>query len=245
MSGHSKWATTKRAKFATDAKRSAVFTKLANMITVAVRTGGGGDPEMNFKLRLAVDKARSASMPKENIERSIKRGLGEGSGANIEEVIYEGLLPLKSAGQGAAFIIEALTDNRNRTVSDLRATLTKHGGRLVSAGSMIYLFDQVAQLYVLKSSNQLAKDEIELIIIDSGAGDYSDDEEGYFIYSKVEELKNIKTTLEQAGLSVESAEIVYKPKTALELSAEDEEKVGRFMDALDDLGDVKEVYTNA
>jgi YebC/PmpR family DNA-binding regulatory protein len=245
MSGHSKWATTKRQKFATDAKRSAVFTKLANMITVAVRTGGGGDPEMNFKLRLAVDKARSASMPKENIERAIKRGLGEGGGAAIEEVIYEGLLPLKSAGQGAAFVIEALTDNRNRTVSDLRANFTKHGGRLVNSGSIIYLFDQVAQLYVLKSSNQLGKDEIELIVIDSGADDYSEDDEGYYVYAPVSELKNIKSTLEQAGLAVESAEIVYKAKSSIELSEEDEEKVGKLLEVLDDLGDVKEVYTNA
>lgn len=245
MSGHSKWATTKRQKFATDSKRSAVFTKLSNMITVAVRTGGGGDPEMNFKLRLAVDKARLASMPKENIERSIKRGLGESAGTSIEEIIYEGILPLKSTAQGASFIIESLTDNRNRSVSDLRATFTKHGGRLVSAGSIIYLFDQVAQLYVLKSSNQLASDEIELIIIDSGADDYNDDKEGFYVYSKAEELKNIDGTLKQAGLTVTSAEIIYKPKMELDITPEDNDKVGKLLESLDDLADVKEVYTNA
>lgn len=245
MSGHSKWATTKRQKFAADAKRSAVFTKLANMITVAVRTGGGGDPEMNFKLRLAVDKARNASMPKENIDRAIKRGLGESGGDNIEEVIYEGLLPLQSTSQGVVFVIESLTDNKNRSVSDVRSVLAKLGGRLVPAGSLIYLFDQVAELYVLKSSNQLAKDEIELNIIDSGADDYKEDQEGYFVYCKVSELRNLKQVLEQSGLTVESAEIIYRPKLELELSAEDEEKVSRVLEALDNLADVKEVYSNA
>ncbi len=245
MSGHSKWATTKRAKAVTDSKRSALFTKLANMITVAVRTGGGGDPEMNFKLRLAVDKARSASMPKENIERSIKRGLGEGGGASIEEETYEGLLPLKSASAGVAFIIETLSDNKNRTVSGLRTIFTKHGGRLINSGSVNYLFDQMGSIFVLKSSNQLAKDELELIIIDSGAEDYEEVEDGYFVYTKMVDLQNIKTTLEQAGLIIESAEIIFRAKMPVELSDEDQEKVEKLMDALDENGDVHEVFFNA
>lgn len=244
MSGHSKWATTKRAKAVTDSKRSALFTKLANMITVAVRTGGGGDPEMNFKLRLAIDKARSASMPKENIERSIKRGLGEGSGAAIEEVIYEGLMPVKSAPSGVALIVEALTDNRNRTISDLRSILTKHNSRLVNPGSIDYLFEQIGAIFVLKSSNQLPKDELELIVIDSGAEDYEEAEDGYFVYTKMADLQSIKKTLEQAGLSVESAEIIYRAKMPLELSEEDQTKVEVLMEALDESGDVHNIYTN-
>lgn len=244
MSGHSKWATTKRAKAVTDSKRSALFTKLANMITVAVKTGGGGDTEMNFKLRLAVDKAHSASMPKENIERSIKRGLGEGGGAVIEEDIYEGLLPIKSAPAGVAFIIETLSDNKNRTVSDLRAIFTKHGGRMVNSGSINYLFEQAGAIFVLKSSNQLAKDELELVIIDSGAEDYEETEDGYFVYTKMTDLQNIKKTLEQAGLSIESAEIIHRAKMPVELSEEDQEKVEKLMEALDENGDVHSVYTN-
>lgn len=246
MSGHSKWATTKRQKFATDAKKSAVFTKLANMLTVAVKTGGGGDPEMNFKLRIAIDKARAASMPKENIERAIKRGLGEGGGANIEEMVYEGLLPLSSgAGLGAAFILEILTDNRNRAISDVRATFTKYGGRVVNAGSLMYLFDQVGEIYVLKSSNQMAKDEVELLIIDSGAEDYEETDEDYLVYTKVNELQKCKLFLEQAGLTVDSSEIIYKPKADLEISEEDRVKVERLTEALDELGDVGQIYTNA
>lgn len=244
MSGHSKWATTKRAKAVTDSKRSALFTKLANMITVAVRTGGGGDPEMNFKLRLAVDKARGASMPKENIERSIKRGLGEGGGAAIEEDMYEALLPVKSAPAGVAFIIETLSDNKNRTVSDLRAIFTKLGGRMVNSGSVNYLFDQVGSIFVLKSSNQLATDELELIIIDSGAEDYEEAEDGYYVYTKTTELQSIKKTLEQAGLTVESAEIIFRAKMPVELSEEDQEKVEKLMDALDENGDVHQVFVN-
>jgi len=245
MSGHSKWATTKRQKFATDAKRSAVFTKLANMITVAVRTGGGGDPEMNFKLRLAVDKARSASMPKENIERSIKRGLGEGGGANIEEIIYEGLLPLSSvSGAGAAFVLETLTDNRNRAISDIRVAFTKYGGRMVNSGSVLYLFDQVGEIYVLKSSNQLPKDELELIIIDSGAEDYQEDDEGYLVYTHVSDLQKTRLCMEQAGLKVEAAEISYKPKMEIQVSADDQLKIEKLMEALDDIGDVNQMHTN-
>jgi len=244
MSGHSKWATTKRQKFATDSKRSALFTKLAKMITVAVKTGGGGDSEMNFKLRLAIDKAKAASMPKENIERAIKRGLGEGGGENIEEVIYEGILPLQSHPTGLAIIIETLTDNRNRTVSEIRATLTKHGGRMVNSGSVTYLFDQVTEIVISKNSNQLPKDQIEMMIIDSGADDYFEEDESYIVYGKIADLKHLKEFFEQTGITVEAAEIIYKPKNAIEVSEEEQKKIDNLLEALDDLSDCGQIYIN-
>jgi len=234
MSGHSKWATTKRQKAVTDAKRSNLFTKLANNISVAARSGG--DPEMNYSLRLAVEKAKQANMPKDNIERAIKRGTGELGGAQIEEVTYEIYGP-----SGTAILASALTDNKNRTSAEVKAVLNKLGGKLGSSGSVAYLFQKKGVITVGSDNKE---DELENVIIDSGADDYAQTEEGYVIYTKPENIREVADFLIEQQVEVISREITLEPKETLDLDEEQSQKVLRLLEKLDDLDDITEVNSN-
>lgn len=239
MSGHSKWATIKRAKATTDAKRGAIFTKLGNLITIAAREKGS-DPDINFSLRMAMDKAKAANMPKDNIERAIKRGTGELEGGRIEELTYEGFGPAKSQ-----FIVKCLTDNKNRSAANIRHIFTKYGG---SFGSVMWNFKQkgIVRIKELEvRSKKLDTDDFELELIDVGAQDILREEEGTTIYTKIEDLQKVKKFLEEKNIKTESAEIEYVAKEDQKLSEEDKEKVEKFIETLENNEDVSDYYTNA
>jgi len=240
MSGHSKWATTKRKKWAVDAKRSSLFTKLANGITIAARNGG--DPSMNFALRLAVDRPKAASMPKENIERAIKRGTGELGGAAIEEIIYEGYGP-----GGVAILIQCLTDNRQRTVSNIRSLFNKFAGSLAEAGSVAYLFEKKGEIIISQSANQLANlsaDKLEELIIESGAENYDFEDGQYLVYTRFEDLQKVVDFFQQNELIFDSSEIIYLPKTTIKIDESKQSSLDNLLDALDDNDDIANVYAN-
>lgn len=238
MSGHSKWATIKRAKGAKDAKRGAVFTKLSKLISVAARDKGG-DIDSNFSLRLAVDKAKAANMPKDNIERAIKKGTGELEGEQIEELYYEGMGPLNSQ-----FIVKCLTDNKNRSAANIRHIFSKFGGSLASVN---WNFEQKSvisfEIEQLKSLN-IKQDELELALIDAGAEDIKKEEGTYYIFGLITDLQNLKQVLEKYNIDVLSAEIEYIAKEEVEISEEDKEKISNFIDALEEDEDVSDFYTN-
>ncbi|MFH0923968.1 MAG: YebC/PmpR family DNA-binding transcriptional regulator [Candidatus Falkowbacteria bacterium] len=238
MSGHSKWSTIKRQKEITDAKRGAIFTKLGKMITVAVREKGA-DSDANFSLRMAIDKAKQANMPKENVERAIKRGTGELGGGRIEELVYEGFGPAKSQ-----FIVQCLTDSRNRSAANVRHVFTKYGGSL---GSVIWNFTQKGIIRIKKlevRSKKLDTDDFELELIDVGAQDILQEEEGLTIYTKIEDLRKVKIFLEAKNIQTESAGIEYIAKEDLMLSDENKEKVEKFIEELENNEDVSDYYTN-
>jgi len=237
MSGHSKWATTKHKKAIVDAKRSASFTKLANVVTIAARNGG--DPTMNFQLRLAVDRAKAGSMPKENIERAIKRGTGELGGAAIEEIIYEGYGP-----GGVAILIECLTDNRLRTVGNVRAAFSKYGGSLGEAGSVAYLFDKKGQIIIRKSEIRNLNDEIEEIIIDSGADDFESEDDLIIVYTSVSDLQSVAKFIEEKGVKVDSSELTYVAKSTVEISEDKHKSLEKLLEVLENDDDVSDMFTN-
>ncbi|OGG95756.1 hypothetical protein A2V95_02200 [Candidatus Kuenenbacteria bacterium RBG_16_41_7] len=239
MSGHSKWATTKRAKAIVDAKRSNLFTKLSNNITIAAKEGGG-DPATNFKLRIAVDKAKSASMPKDNIERAIKRGTGELGGAVIEEVIYGALLPGK-----VVVIIKCLTDNKNRTLNEVKTLLQKNKAQITDPNSIAWQFDNRGVIKINQSD--LAgknKEELELMVIDAGAEDLTEDEEEMTIFTNPKKLQKVKEALESLGLKIVSADLEMVAKEKVSLEGEALDKVIKFFDFLDGLSDLSDYYTN-
>jgi YebC/PmpR family DNA-binding regulatory protein len=239
MSGHSKWATTHRKKEVADARRSAVFTKLSNNITFAARQGGG-EIDSNFKLRLAVDKAKEANMPKDNIERAIKKGTGELEGATIEEITYEGFGPVKSA-----FIVEVVTDNKNRIVAELKHIFSKHGGSLGATGSVSWQFERKGVVSISSEDYQVKKGEIELDLIEAGAQDIKEHEDYVEIFTKIEDLQKVKEVADKFGLSTKSAGLEWVPKEEIGISGdEDRKRVEDFMEALDDNSDVQDFYTN-
>lgn len=235
MSGHSKWHSIKHQKAAADAKRGAAFTKLANAIALAVRKGGP-DPEMNFSLRLAIQKAKAANMPAANIERSIKRGNGELGGQQIEEIIYEGYGP-----GGAAIIIEAATDNRNRTGPEVRTALTKHGGRMADVGSVAYQFDQ-------KGIIRIAPDDIEsatLDAIEAGADDVENEDGELVIYTVANQLNAVQTKLGEMGYDIKSSELAYVPQNTILISDQKAaQQLMKIMDLLEDMDDVTATHAN-
>jgi YebC/PmpR family DNA-binding regulatory protein len=236
MSGHSKWSTIKRKKGAADAKRGALFTRLAREITIAAREGG--DPDANFRLRLAVDKARSENMPKENIERAIKRGTGEDKdGAAFESITYEGYV-----GHGVAVMIEAVTDNRNRTVSDLRHALTKAGGNMGELGSVAWQFDRIA--YFSFPSSAMSYDKAFELGIEAGANDVLEDDGTIEILAPVESFKVIADALHKAGVQPTEAELRYTPKQEIELGPEETVSVLKTLETIEELDDVQNVYSN-
>jgi YebC/PmpR family DNA-binding regulatory protein len=237
MSGHSKWSTIKRKKGAADAKRGQIFTKLAREITVAARQGVP-DPEFNFRLRLAVQKARAENMPKENIDRAIERGHGGGDGgANFEEVYYEGYGP-----GGTALMIQAQTDNRNRTVGEIRAVLTRSGGTLGESGSVGWMFDQVGLISL--ATGDTDPDEVQLVAIDAGADDVQVEDGAVEVYTQPQDLHRIQEALASAGYGIENAELTMRPKTQMEADSETAVKALRLLEKLEDLDDVQQVYTN-
>jgi YebC/PmpR family DNA-binding regulatory protein len=236
MSGHSKWATTKRRKFAVDAKRGAIFTKIAKIITVTARAGGG-DPTSNFSLRMAIDKARSVNMPTDNIERAIKRGAGGTDGAQIESLVYEGFGPAKSQ-----FIVRCLSDSKNRTASEIRHLFSEYGGSL---GSVAWNFSEQGVIRV-SAENLAGKnfDDLELELIDAGADNIIKEDEGVTIQTKIADLAKVKTFLDEKNIVVESAQLEYVAKEEQKLSEEEAAKVQNFIEKLDDNEDVEDYYTN-
>lgn len=237
MSGHSKWSSIKHQKGATDAKRGKLFTKLGHAVSVAARESGG-DAAMNPRLTLAIDMAKKANMPKENIERAVKRGTGELGGAAVESVIYEGYGP-----GGTAILIQGLTDNRNRTVADIRTALTKNGGKLAEGGSVAYLFTLKGALTALK--NSLSNEELEMAIIDSGAEDYELLGERATILTSPRDLQPVKERLEAAGLNITSAEQKFEPSQTVEITDEKTAaQIIRLMESIEELDDVTEVVSN-
>jgi YebC/PmpR family DNA-binding regulatory protein len=236
MSGHSKWSTIKRQKGAADAKRGQLFTKLAREITIAARQGLP-DPDSNTRLRLAVDRARTANMPKENIERAIQRAAGAGAGDQYEEVYYEGYGP-----GGAALMILAQTDNRNRTVGEVRAVLTRAGGSLGESGSVGWMFDQMGMIEVPVGGND--PDELSLLAIDAGASDLETEDGVMVIYTEPAELHRVREAIASTGQEVDAAQLTMRPKTLVEPEPDAAVKVIRLVEKLEDLDDVQEVFTN-
>ncbi|MDZ7586631.1 MAG: YebC/PmpR family DNA-binding transcriptional regulator [Patescibacteria group bacterium] len=234
MSGHSKWSTIKHKKEATDHKRGQIFTKLVRAITVAVRDGGP-DIDSNFKLRLAVEKARQVNMPKVNIDRAIEKGTGTGGGGFMEAV-YEGFGP-----GNMAVIVEVLTDNKNRTVSELKKIFEKNGGSLGQPGSVSFLFNKKGRLIVEKKA---AADEQMLKLIDMGVDDVIETEVGIAVLTPANRLDEVKSKVEAEGSLVKEAELVYLAKNSLELDQVTRVKAENFLESLDDLDDVQETYTN-
>jgi YebC/PmpR family DNA-binding regulatory protein len=236
MSGHSKWHSIKHKKAVVDARRGQHFTKLARAITVAAREGGG-DPDGNPALALAIQKARDASMPKDNIERAIQKGTGEGVDADqFETVVYEGYGP-----GGVALLIEALTDNRNRTGADVRHLLSKHGGNLGEPGSVSYLFDKRGVIVV----DAARYDEDDLIVaIDAGAEDIALDEDVYEIIAEPADLTGVRRALEEADIELESVEITQRPKTRVPVEEAEATRLMKLIDALEDNDDVGAVHAN-
>lgn len=236
MAGHSKWAGIKHKKAIVDSRRGKLFTKLARGITVAAKEGGG-DPEGNPSLALAVQKARDASMPKDNIERAIAKGTGEGTDADaLEAVLYEGYGP-----GGVAVLVDALTDNRNRTGSEVRHMFTKHGGNLGEPGSVAYLFDKRGIIVV--DANRYEEDDL-LPAIEAGALDVSVDEDVFEILTEPSALTAVRAALEQAGVELENAEVAQHPKTRVPIEEETASKLMRLIEALEDNDDVNEVHAN-
>lgn len=239
MSGHSKWATTKHKKAAIDAKKGKAFTQVANMIMIAAKQGGG-DPKMNFALRLAVEKAKAVNMPTANIDRAIKKGTGEGGGALIEEFTYEGYGP-----SGTAFLVETASDNKNRTVGEVRAAFTKHGGSLATTGSVAYLFDHKGQITLEVVDQKISMDEIEMAVIDSGADDFEETDDVISVYTKLNNLAQVKESLEAAGIVASDAGFEYIAKTDVHVADVDKAKsILKLIDTLEELDDVVAVHAN-
>jgi YebC/PmpR family DNA-binding regulatory protein len=236
MSGHSKWANIKHRKGAADKKRGAVFTKLARAITVAAREGGG-DPEANFALRIAIDKARAANMPKDNIARAVARGTGDAKGEQLERVFYEGYGPNSSA-----IMIAALTDNRNRTVGEIRHMFSRYGGNLGESGSVAWQFEQRGVISV--PANDVDEDDLALEAIDAGAVDVEVDTDLVTVYTEVHDFQKVREALAGAGYNTETAELAMIPTAPVELSVNETVSVLKFVEALEELDDVDQVWTN-
>jgi len=237
MSGHSKWATTHRQKALVDAKRGAIFTKLGNIITIAARKGG--DPTANPSLRAAIDRARESSMPKDNIERAIKKGTGELGGEAIEELYYEGIVP-----SGIQIVVKCLTDNKNRSGASVRHLFTKNGGAF---SPVLWNFSQLGVVFLNQEEikeKKVSLESLELELIDKGIIDFIKEEEGVSVQTEIKDLQVIRDFLESKGLKIESAEIEYVAKEKIELDENDKEKMEKFFEELEDNEDVSDYYTN-
>ncbi len=236
MSGHSKWHSIKHKKGALDAKRGKLFTKFIKELTVAARTGGG-DPDANARLRKAISDAKAGNMPNETIDRAIRRGTGAEEGVNYEEITYEGYGP-----GGVALLIEAVTDNRNRTVAEIRHMFSKNGGNLGEAGSVGWLFEKKGYLVVEKA----AKPEEELfdIAIEAGADDLRDDEDNFEIITSPESFEKVQEAIKSAGIEPQVAEVSMVPQTYVQLAGNDARQMLKLMEAIEDHDDVQKVYAN-
>ncbi len=239
MAGHSKWKQIKRQKAIDDGRRGALFTKLGREITVAARTGGGPDPAGNARLRLALLKARESNMPFDIIDRAIKKAVGESDASQLDDVVYEGYAP-----GAAAILVEAVTDNRNRTVSDIRVAFSRGGGRIGETGSVAWVFSARGVI----SLNRNAKVDPEaaaLVAIDAGAEDFSVDDDAVTIFTKPEELEAVRKALVDAGYEPAASEVEKVPSTTVPLGEEEAIQTLKLLDRLEDLDDVQRVYSNA
>ncbi|MBI4096616.1 MAG: YebC/PmpR family DNA-binding transcriptional regulator [Candidatus Levybacteria bacterium] len=238
MSGHSKWATIKRAKGAADLKRGLTFTKISNAITIAIKQGGGiTDPDSNFRLRLAIEEAKTVNMPKDNIERAIQRAVGKDTG-EVQEVLYEGFAP-----EGVSVIIEAATDNTLRTTSEIKSLFNKEGGNFGQPGSVAYLFSQVGKIVADKKGKTI--DELFEIAVASGAEDIEDAGDKAVIETAYADLFSVRERLLEKGIAVEKAEVIQKPLSPIVISdPEKSQKVINFLNKIGELDDVQKVYSN-
>lgn len=237
MSGHSKWSTIKRQKGVADIKRGKTFTKISNAVTIAVKQGGGiGDPSSNFRLRLAIDAAKAANMPKENIERAIKRAITKESG-NVEEVIYEGFAPF-----GVSLIVEAVTDNSQRTTSEVKSLFNKAGANFGQPGSVSYQFKQMGSIVVEKQASNF--DEIFSLAVDFGAEDVEDVDDEVFIYTSIQNLAKARNAFVEKGFEIIESEVIWKPSVTISVGEEKQKKVLKFIEELEALDDVQKVYSN-
>lgn len=234
MSGHSKWSTIKHKKAATDAKRGKLFTRLAKEITIAAKEGGG-DELNNPRLRLAIEKAKGANMPKDNIERAVKRGTGELEGGELIEAMYEGYAP-----NGVGLLIEVVTDNRNRAVADVRHTLTKYGGNMADAGSVAWQFNRKGYVAI---EQPVDEDELFLAAADAGAEDIEFGEELAEVYVELEQLQSVRDALENAGFKLTEAKMIYDPANAITLDPQPMAQVINLIEQLEDVDDVQNVYS--
>ncbi|WP_085508996.1 YebC/PmpR family DNA-binding transcriptional regulator [Thalassobacillus devorans] len=238
MAGHSKWKNIQRRKNAQDAKRGKVFMKMAREIFVAAKEGGG-DPEMNPSLRLAVDKAKASNMPNENIDRAIKKATGDLDGVSYEEMTYEGYGP-----GGAAVMVKVLTDNKNRTAAEVRHAFNKNDGNLGENGCVSYMFDRKGYLVIERSAHNVEEDDLMLEVIEAGAEELETNEETFEIYTEPESFSEVKKKLEQSGYTFETAEISMFPQTYTPLGEKETEKMLNLIDTLEDNDDVQDIYHN-
>jgi len=238
MSKHSKWAKVKNQKGAADAKRGQIFTKLGRDISIAAREAGN-DPEFNFKLRMALDRAKAANMPKDNIDRAIARGAGAGAGGELKELVYEAFGPA-----GSAFIITAYSDNVNRTAGEIKHILSKNNGNLAGQGAVMWQFKKMGVIRFQISNLKLQIDDLELMLVEAEAEDVKEEDGENVVFTKPEDLAKIKKIFDDQKITLESVAIEYVSKETMKLSSEDEVKAETLMDALDDNEDVSEIFTN-
>lgn len=237
MSGHSHFAGIKHRKGINDAKRASVFTKIGRLVTIAARDGGG-NPDFNFKLKMVIEQARAANMPKDNIEKAIKRGTGElKDAAEIQEAMYEAYGP----GQ-VAMLIKAATDNKNRAFGEIKNVLTKAGGKMVAEGAISFMFKQTGCIEI--ETEDKNREELELKAIEAGADDIFFEDGIFSVYTKIEDLKAVKEKLEKEGMKIENAKITFIPTQKTEISAKNKEAYEKLLETLDDLDDVQEIYDN-
>ncbi|MDX2448507.1 MAG: YebC/PmpR family DNA-binding transcriptional regulator [Desulfobacterales bacterium] len=238
MSGHSKWSSIKHKKGAADAKRGKIFTKLIKEITVAARMGGSGDPDANPRLRTAILAAKAENMPKDNIERGIKKGTGELEGVDYEENTYEGYGP-----GGAAVFLESLTDNKNRAVADIRHIFAKCGGNLGENGCVAWMFDKKG--YIIVERSAIDEDSLMETALDAGAEDVREDDANFEVITAPEDFEAVKAAIDEKAIPYLDAEVTMLPQTATSLQGKEADQMIRLMDMLDDCEDVQKVYTNA
>ena len=241
MSGHSKWAQIKRQKGVNDARRGQLFTRLGREIIVAVREGGGGDPAANFRLRMAIQRAREANMPMDNIERSIKRATGGGEGSQLDELTYEDYAP-----GGAAILVQVVTDNRNRTASEIRNTFSRNGGNLGENGCVDWIFELKGVIEIPLEGRD--PDDLTLEAADAGAEDVEQvgpNDEFFTIYTEANQMETVRAALEGKTFPISRAEVTMLPKTKVELAEKEALQAMRLIDRLEDLDDVQNVYSNA
>ena len=238
MSGHSKWATIKRKKAKVDAQRGKVFTRLAREIIIAARQGGG-DPDNNIRLKAAIQRAKEANIPNDNIMRAVQKGAGELGGGNYEEISYEGYGP-----GGVAVLLDIMTDNRNRTAGEIRHLFARFGGNLGETGCVAWMFEKKGLIVIDKSESALDEDDLMLLALDAGAEDFKSEEDTYEVTATPGELAGVKEALEQGGVKIEEAEVTMLPQTEVKLSGPEAEQMLRLMDALEEHDDIQNVYAN-
>lgn len=238
MAGHNKWSKVKNIKGVEDAKRAKIFQKLSREIYMAV-TSGGEDPDANPALRMAMDKAKSANMPKSNVERAIDKGMNKTDGENYDEVTYEGYGP-----DGIAILVDTLTDNTNRTLTNIRTIFNKNGGTLGESGSVAFLFDRKGYMAIQREGLDMSEDDMLMAVLEAGGEDLKTSDEVFEIYTAAEDFGNVRDELEKQGFKLESAELTRVPKTYLPLPEEDKDTIMELIDKLEDDDDVQDVFCN-